>query len=163
MKKLGYLQYIRIALLVLIVLTLGFIFFQSTLPPEKSMENSEAVGGVLGEIIPPDTPTGEFVQENVRKIAHFVEFMVLGIWTALYLALGSINLKYFSFSFAFALFAALLDETIQLFSERGPSVTDIWLDFAGFCASAVIIYTGCYIYSVIRSKKQTKVDKNGVI
>lgn len=158
-KQISLIEILRILLLVLIVLNVAFIFFQSTLSPEESVEKSDEVGDIIAEVIPPETPVGGYVQDNVRKIAHFVEFMMLGIWSALYVVLTIPTLKWCAISFPPALLCALLDESIQIFSERGPSVSDVWLDFLGFCSSAVIIYTGYAIFSIMRNKMQTKVDK----
>ena len=148
----------RYILIALILLTLAFIFYQSILPPDESTETSDAVGGFLEEIFPPDTEAGEFVLTNVRKIAHFTEFFILGVWTAFYAVFFIKRYKAYLFSLPTALLVALADETIQIFSGRGPMIFDVWIDFFGFASSAVIIYTVSCIARFICAKKQTKVD-----
>lgn len=39
-----------------------------------------------------------------------------------------------------ALFVALTDETIQIFSNRGSQVQDVWLDFFGACVGSLVVY-----------------------
>ena len=39
----------------------------------------------------------------------------------------------------FLLLAALTDETIQIFTGRGPQVQDVWLDFAGGAAGLLVM------------------------
>lgn len=128
-------------LLIMIVATLAFIFIQSLLPPEKSSEESSTVGEIIGEIIPPETPTGEYIQTNLRKLAHFTEFALLGAEMSLYILLFVKHIKYSLLSLPSALLVALFDETVQIFSGRGPAIKDVWIDFSGFVFSAVIFHT----------------------
>ena len=120
-------------LVLLIIASVGFIFYNSALPPEKSSEQSTALGGVIAEIIPPETELGGFVQKYLRKIAHFTEYGLLGIELAV-LCVFFTRRKLISLcrSFFFAGSVALLDETIQILSKRGPSVIDIWIDIGGY-------------------------------
>ena len=130
-----------ILLLLFIIATLLFIFIQSMLPPEKSSQESGAVGEIIEEIIPPDTKPGAFIQINLRKIAHFVEFALLGAEISLYIILFTRKNIFVLLSFPTALMIAFFDETIQIFSGRGPAVLDVWIDFAGFTSASVIFYT----------------------
>ena len=147
---------IRLILLLLIVATVSFIFIQSTYPPEESGEKSDAVGDILAEIIPPDTPVGGYVQDNVRKLAHFVEFSLLGIFVSLYVYMSYRKIPVVIATYFSGLLVALIDETIQIFSMRGANVADVWLDFLGYTVGTVIIYTVCSIYSFIRKKCKQK-------
>ena len=168
-------SYSRLFLIALIICTLIFTFYQSMLPPEESNEVSNNVSDAIEVIIPSDTPTGEYVHTNIRKIAHFVEFAVLGTEIALLVILflpswGATlpeKRKMIIHSYVSAPIIALIDESIQIFTKRGPSVTDIWIDTAGFVALATISYV---IYlAVILIKRRTagireeahSVDKNG--
>ena len=75
----------------------------------------------------------------VRKIAHAVEFCILGvlITTVLYVKLR----KALSLTLLSGLSVALIDETIQLFSSgRSAMIQDIWLDFAGFILGFLIVF-----------------------
>lgn len=140
---------VRILLLLFIVATLLFIFVQSMLTPEKSSEESGAVGEIIEEIIPPDTKPGAFIQINLRKIAHFVEFALLGAEISLYIILFSRKRTWAFLSFPVALITAFFDETIQIFSGRGPAIVDVWIDFAGFASASVIFYMVATIIALI--------------
>ena len=147
---------VRISLLVLIFLTLAFIFSQSMLPKEKSANQSEAVSEKLEEIIPPDTKPGAVIHKNIRKIAHFIEFFLLGSEIALYSLLFVKSGKFSLFTLPLALVIALLDETVQIFSNRGPSVTDVWIDFSGFLFASVLVYGAAHLTAFIRRKTAKK-------
>ena len=148
---------IKTALIVLMLLNLAFIFVQSLIPPEESSKESGAVGEIIEDIIPPETKPGEFIQINLRKIAHFVEFACLGTTVALYLVLF-INRHTVAIllSFPAALIVGFIDESIQLFSGRGASVKDVWIDFFGFLFASIIVYTGYLIFHLIHKN----VNKN---
>lgn len=143
---------VRISLLVLICLTLAFIFSQSMLPKEESSKQSNAVSEKLEEIIPPDTKPGAVIHKNIRKIAHFIEFWVLGLEIATYSLLFVKSYKFSLLTLPLALVIALLDETVQIFSKRGPSVTDVWIDFSGFLFASVVIYGTAYLIAFVRKK-----------
>lgn len=52
-------------------------------------------------------------------------------------------------------FCAFIDETIQIFSGRGASVADIWLDSAG-CLSGVLIFGLLFVLSSKKCRNQTQ-------
>ena len=155
MKTLRCKNILRLLVILLIISTLAFIFTQSMLPPEKSSEQSSAVGEIIEVIIPPETPVGGYVQTNIRKIAHFVEFAALGAEVAVFVILFLKKRNFVFLSFGFGILIALLDETIQIFSKRGPEITDVWLDFFGFASFAVIVYTvSALIFYICKIRKQ---------
>ncbi|MBO5316012.1 MAG: VanZ family protein [Clostridia bacterium] len=132
---------VRILLLTSAVTILSF-FIQSALPPAISSAESDTVSGFLGILIPEDTVIGGFIHSNIRKIGHFCEYGLLGIQLALLTALSLTERKErLAFIFhIFALIVALIDETVQIFSGRGPSVSDVWLDFLGFTVLFAFTY-----------------------
>jgi len=150
-KKIG-----KISLLFLIALTLLFIFIQSALPPETSSAESDAVGDIVEEIIPSDTPTGSYIQVNLRKIAHFVEFALLGVLVALYVSFFMKKAAFIALSYPAALIAAFIDESIQMFSRRGPSVFDVWIDFSGFFVFATLVYVAFFAIEASYNKLSKK-------
>ena len=122
-----------VLLALVILLTVAFIFYNSSLPPEQSSQQSGAVGGIIAEIIPPETELGGFIQKYIRKIAHFTEYGLLGIELAIFCVLFTERKFLFSLrALFFAGAVALVDESIQIFSKRGPSVSDIWIDIGGY-------------------------------
>ena len=149
----------RIALIVTIVCTLAFIFTQSMLSQETSSAESDAVGDIVAEIIPPETPPGEYVQNNLRKIGHFVEFAILGAEVALYAIFFLKRYLYVVYALVLSPIVALLDETIQIFSGRGPMIVDVWIDVWGFSSSFVVIYVIYFAAKAILKERKQK--KNG--
>lgn len=134
-------RFFALILVLVIAATVAFIFYNSSLPPEKSSEQSGAIGGVLAEIIPPETELGGFLQKYLRKIAHFTEYGLLGIELALMCVFFIKHKIAFALgSLFFAGTVALVDETVQIFSERGPTVSDIWIDIGGFLFFSALAY-----------------------
>ena len=70
----------------------------------------------------------------VRKIAHIAEFFLLSLFTTLFLRGKAM------YSFPLCFVAAFLDETIQLFSNRGAQVQDIWIDLIGIAAGTLLAW-----------------------
>lgn len=147
---------VKTILILLIISTAAFIFIQSTKSKEESKSDSDKVGDIIEEIIPPETPAGDFVQTNLRKIAHFTEFFLLGTEVSVLVAVFYFHRFGIPLSYAFGILIAATDETIQIFSERGPSVRDVMIDFLGFAASTVIIYTLSAIIKLIFEKRKQK-------
>ena len=152
---------IKLSLLALIVATLLFIFIQSALPPEKSSAESDTVGGIIAEIIPPETKPGAFIQLNLRKIAHFTEFFILGVELAAYVSLFMKRRVFVALSYPAVLISAFFDESIQMFSGRGPAIFDVWIDFFGFFVSASLTYAIFFVARYIMRKKHEDLNKNG--
>lgn len=69
----------------------------------------------------------------VRKLAHFGEFFVSGLWFTLCLRVYTRRtLRHISWPLLLGLLIANMDETIQSFvSGRSSSVKDVWIDFSG--------------------------------
>ena len=141
---------IKIVLIILILSTVAFIFARSLKSPERSSEESDMVGDIVGEVIPPETKPGEFLQLNLRKIAHFVEFAVLGIELALYVLFFVRKKAAVALSYSFGMLVSLIDETIQIYSGRSSSVSDVWLDFFGFVTFATLTYGAALLLAFLR-------------
>ena len=162
----------QLVLLILIVMTVAFIFTQSIIPPETSSAESEVVSDVVTDvvvdIIGDDTPekvekaerASKYIDENMRKIAHVVEFAVLGAEVAVLgfliereKAKSSKSISLLSVAAAsliFGLLIAFLDESIQILSGRGPLVSDIWIDLSGYTSLLVVTHL---VILVIRKQK----------
>ena len=156
----------RITLIVLIICTLSFTFTQSALSKEASTAVSEAVKDAIDIFLPSDTDAGDFVQENVRELAHFIEFAALGLLVSLYVALYFPKMgmtlfeKRYSIaaSYVAAPIVALIDETIQIFSHRAPDILDVWLDTAGYTSFATLCYLGFFVCASVKRRKKTAMD-----
>ena len=119
-----------------------FIWGNSMLPPEVSDGLSKWVTGILGFNRPGEQT--DSMNHIVRKLAHYSEYFVLGIvlWLALCGKVKPVRQGLALQGFC-GLLTAVIDETIQLLSQRGPSLTDVWLDFAGFlCGTLLILLIG---------------------
>lgn len=133
-----------IVLFVLIVLSIGFIFFNSL----QNSEKSNSASGIIVEFV--ERVLDKFFGENeidinylVRKGAHLTEFCILG-----FVVMGvvmTVGMKYLGYGLFYVLAVAVTDEYIQSFSDRTSSVKDILIDFTGamvgFCICAVVILT----------------------
>lgn len=136
---------LKIVLLVLMAATLGFIFVNSCLPSDVSSAESDAVGGFIASIFPEDTWMYEFLSNNIRKLAHFSEFGAFGAEIAIYVFLFFEDTRRaVLLSLPIPFFAGFFDETIQIFSGRGPMISDVWIDVFGyftFFAVCLVIMT----------------------
>ena len=160
----------RVLLILMMIATLAFAYVNSMLPPEESNKQSGAVGNIISQIIPPNTSIGAFVLENLRKIAHFTEFGLLGMELAVYVFFFTENKKrWIPVSILLAFFAGFIDETIQMFTKRGPAIADVWIDFAGCLTYSLIAYLFCYsvrgavrfFSRQINKKQESEKSQNG--
>ena len=119
--------------LILSLLWLAVIFWQSSMPARTSHTESRGLLAALQPIFP-------FLTHHLlRKLAHFLSFALLGIFfTGMFRnARGFLLLKPLSC----CLFAALCDETLQLYVEgRAGMLTDVWLDFAGALTGTLLMW-----------------------
>ncbi len=125
---------------VLFCLTVAFIWGNSVLSPEASSKFSNFVVEILQKfelLIVPDNSTNAV--SLVRKLAHLLEHLVLGI-----LSYSLITRKCVKYALphlvAIGICVPSIDETIQIFSGRGPSILDILIDLLGYCLGALIAF-----------------------
>lgn len=129
MKKLKWLFRI------LIITLIAFIWIHSMMPKSASSTESQAVTGFLSTFFP------GLSNNIVRKAAHLCEYAALGALFAIYTFVLEKKCAFIHFiNLLFSgLTVAILDETIQIFSGRGPMIRDIWIDLVGVAVSAYII------------------------
>lgn len=147
-------------LIIAIVLTVIFIFSNSLKPKDQSLEDSNTVGGFISSLFPPESDIGKFILEYIRKIAHFTEYGLLGIEAALLVifffkkritaALLSLNIS---------LVVAVIDESLQYLSERGPSISDVWIDVGGFAFFSLLTYGIAFAVYLVVSRIGNKSNK----
>ena len=119
----------RKVLTVLIVLTLVFIWGNSLFDSNRSADESGFVVRFLEFFF----GQGNVSEHFVRKLAHFMEYALLGAELLAYF--GS-----YPMAAAHGLFTAFVDETLQYFSPgRSAEVKDIWLDLAGAATGALVM------------------------
>ncbi len=135
--------------LVLTILVMVFIFTNSLWDIPTSKATSERVQEWLTPFLERFVGEGNVTQHLVRKMAHVVEFAMLGVMLAFFCR------KLTLWPFFLALVTGLADETIQIYSGRGPQVQDVWIDFAGACLGiGVTMLTKWLWYK--RKRKQTE-------
>ncbi len=135
---------IRIILLIVCLCVIGFIWGNSLLSAELSSQISQAVGELLADFLGEGDATQTVGGLSIRKLAHFVEFFALG---AVIISLLTISVKGLYKRYSIATFLGLLvpvvDETIQIFSGRGSSLRDVWIDVGGYalgCSVACVTF-----------------------
>ena len=159
----------QLILFITAVITVFLIFFQSSLNSEDSHKESSAVGDAIEDIVenikPPSASAEDQFKINtpfLRKLAHFVEHGILGL-EIFFLArmieknkglTSRLPLRPLSLllSLYFGMSIALFDETVQIFSARGHSVKDIWIDIFGYSTVTVLLFAIFLLTSVLKSK-----------
>ena len=134
-----------LVLLVLMTATLVFIWTNSMESPVESGEKSRWAMKLLTPFLEIFVGKGNVTEFLVRKLAHFCEFGLLGCELSLMLILRKRQtLQWYVNAGMFAFTVAVLDETIQIFAERGSSLADVWLDTAGAVTGIIgiwVLYT----------------------
>ncbi len=137
---------ITILLSLLVVANMILIFCFSAEPPEESGNRSDGVTDVVVDVVYPDIEERPPEEQQsifdtwrplVRKLAHFSEFALLGClsaWLVCHIARRLPALRRlwrWIITALFCLLYAISDEVHQMFTGRGPAVTDVLIDFAG--------------------------------
>ncbi len=145
-----------IILSIIIVATLAFIWLHSCMGMEDSAEESGFVYDLLCPFFELFMGKGNVTEHFIRKLAHFTEFFGLGLELMLFMRLvfGEIKWKLVINAWTLGTFCALIDETIQLFSGRGPQVQDVWLDSAGCLTGVLIMLAGVLFVDKKHKKKE---------
>lgn len=133
---------------VLLVLLLMFIWGNSMLPAKQSNRMSDIIVHIMGGESSSDAGVSEKVEGTrstsacVRKLAHVSEYAALGfIFVFWRVRAGNTLVGQRSQIVLFAVSVPLIDETIQIFSNRTSSVKDIWIDLAGFALGSALVLT----------------------
>lgn len=132
---------------VLLVLNLCFIWGNSLMSRESSHGMSMGVLELLPPFVRQLFPDVESLEHVLRKMAHFSEFACLGALSCGQLALWrklSLHPVLHVLSAGFA--AAAIDETIQVFSNRGSQLQDVWLDFSGFAVGLALVLALAWLW-----------------
>lgn len=162
---------IALCLLVLVLLNMTIIFGFSAEDKEASGGTSEEMTRLLLRLFHPNFQDLTFVQSYilvlkvhplVRKAAHFSEFALLGFLSASLLLFISGRLRrmkgwlIWGGAGAFTLIFAILDEVHQIFTNRGPRVTDVLIDFAGAICGILLIHGIVYLLSRIQKRESAR-------
>ena len=134
-------------LTVLLILLLIYICGHSCMPTEVSREESGTVLELLRPLLSLIVGADNVTLHLVRKLAHFTEFFCLGVVLALRFPFRRVPQL---LAGGAALLTGFIDETIQIFSGRGPAISDVWLDFSG---SALAILLLALIRALLRRSR----------
>lgn len=144
-----------IILSILIFLTLAFIWGNSMVPKGESGQGSSSI---FNKIVKPITDflfgKDNFTHAHFRKTIHAVEFFVLAVEiVCLYCLINRLKgVNYFTI-FTYGIFVAVLDEAIQILSNRGAMVLDVLIDYLGYVIGVSISYLILYICYKIKKRK----------
>lgn len=155
-----------ITIVVLIVFTIGFIWINSCMSQQQSSEESHETYDTIKIVL--DTVFGEDVvpvtHGAVRKTAHVVEFFMLGAeFALLFIALKTESYRNYAFMLPFGLYVAVIDEGIQVLSERGADVKDIFIDYSGYIVAVAVFTLALAIRrGISRAAKKRGIKQNKV-
>ena len=149
---------------VLLVFWMGFIFSMSCENAEKSSNTSGQTIRVVLSAVPEFEKQPEEVKINiieklqfiVRKSAHFIGYMILGILASgLILQYENINKKY-PLAFLICVIYAISDEIHQLFVPgRSGQVRDVLIDSAGSLLGIILVMA--FVKILIKFNKKHKI------
>jgi len=130
---------------VLIALNLAFIWGNSLMTGADSGNVSGGIMAWLNSFLGLGQEGAELLHHLLRKAAHFTEFACLGALLAWYSLLRE-EKHSIALPALLGMAAGLVDETIQLFTpDRGPSLSDVWLDTAGAVAGIMLLLLGHHL------------------
>ena len=146
----------KIACIIIAAILLAFIWGNSMLPRAQSSDLSVWAMGILNKIFSADVTAEGSVEGAgaLRKIAHFAEFCALGAVLSILFWQIIKDKRIMTLSLALSgVFVALFDETIQIFSGRGPLVSDVWLDISGYAVGCAIALAVVLLKTKISEKQ----------
>ena len=127
-------------LIVLILLTLCFIWGNSLLDREESSEMSN---GLLDSLRPFLEAIGIHIEDDfwLRDLAHVAEFGALGIeLSLLFLLEKGRTAATAGKAVLLSLLAAVTDELLQMLNDRASQLVDVGLDVVGACLGIGLIF-----------------------
>ena len=141
--------------LVLMLTVMTAIFLFSSQPSDESQKLSNEFLDILQpilDILPPEADAGK----NIRKMAHFFEFMCMGIASAMFFSELFLKhpkrlLRSVAISAALCVLYASSDEIHQLFVPgRACRLTDVFIDSAGAMLGIAIVLT----FYIMKKRKE---------
>lgn len=152
-----------IFLYITFTLSMIFVWGQSCINRQDSRNSSDMV---VEMIKPIDELEPGYRSENgwtydelstyVRKAAHVIEYAGLSFQLmCIFLLKKKRKLTWYVNCSFIIMLVALIDETIQIFSNRGSEISDIWIDMAGNALGIAV----AFIIGTIVIKKQAKKAK----
>ena len=126
------------------MLNLAIIWGNSLLSGAESGQVSGGVVEFIMELLRIPADFSDIIHLLVRKMAHFTEFACLAALICWYLGMvKEKRVHQILLAVLLAMAAALVDETIQLFTpDRGPSLVDVWIDTMGAVLGMTAVQLG---------------------
>lgn len=139
----------RITFSLITLLIIAFIFTNSATDADASSQSSMSVMDMLNDFLKFCRIDFTLSENFVRKLAHFVEYFILG--ASMFFTVRSFDLRktYCVFTVPLMGFAvASIDETIQrFFSGRSCQFSDVLLDFVGVTVAVFILTAFSYMFN----------------
>ena len=130
---------------VLILLNLAFIWGNSLVTGEDSGALSGGIVAWINAFLGLDEAGAELLHHLIRKAAHFTEFACLGALLGWSCRLNG-EKHPVALPALLGMAAAVVDESIQLFTpDRGPSLTDVWIDTSGAVTGMMLLLLGYHL------------------
>ena len=146
----------RLVFLILSIIMTLIIWINSMLPADLSSAQSGFVVNLVQGVFSWFNVEIELDQLSllIRKLAHFTEFMILAIlWLFTIHEHQNLMSKSILYLMMIAVPIAIIDETIQLFSEgRAFAVLDIGIDTLGIIFGSFL----CFIFIKLSHKKENQ-------
>ena len=134
-------RWICLAVVMLLVLTWTVtIFAQSAKNGEESTDDTNKIMKIIENIAEKLGLDAEISAHVLRKLAHFGEYMILGLLVASVAGILGKTLVY-PCAWGYTIAVALVDEfVIQSMTEgRGPSIKDVGIDAAGALVGVLLV------------------------
>ena len=137
--------------LALAVLTLLFIWVNSFLPSGPSSRVSGYVTRFITPFLEIIVGRGHVTEHMVRKLAHVAEYALYGFWLSL---LAKTDGRKARTALLIGFLTAFLDETIQMFTGRGPAIKDVWIDLIGITGGIGAAHLLMRVLGVYRAEEK---------
>jgi hypothetical protein len=145
---------------VLLGLTLIFIWGNSLLSMQKSGEESQSLYQIV-------EPVGRvffgrlFTHDFFRKLAHFSEFFLLALEiNYLYFLVHGVKKEKLAEIISAGLFVAVIDEGLQILSNRGAMVKDIFIDYSGYLVGTAVFFVVLLLIKTVKERRKKEKPKN---
>lgn len=134
-----------------LILWISFIWIHSALPASASSEESRVVGNIIRPFLELIVGKGNVTGFLIRKLAHFIEYMILGFLMNANVAAITARIRsqnvlprlalffFWSYGLLLSVGIAVIDEGIQILSPgRSPQVADVLLDAIGSFSGMIL-------------------------
>ena len=156
---------IKIILIVLIVLTIAFIWSNSIRSRTESEAQSGAVKNAVENILTsggskPTSAGTEWILGNIRKLAHFAEYFTLSVFLSAYALIFGRTTRTKVIIALLSVPVAAIDETIQIFSNRGAALSDVLLDISGAALGFAVTFSSVLLVRKLKRKRAGRKCEN---